>query len=140
MVGRDIKEQHPKVVVEPGEVLLRVRDLPGRDGATAELTVHAGEIVALAGLVGSGRTELGGSLWGLGGSGGDHCAGAQCHPDRVYHALRSIRWFRKGAARRVPPRTHPGGLTVLGRRADCSMSLLPTGGVLMSGNGIPNLR
>lgn len=64
MVGRDIKEQHPKVEVEPGEALLRVRGLPGPGGNTAELTVRAGEIVALAGLVGSGRTELARGLFG----------------------------------------------------------------------------
>lgn len=64
MVGRDIKEHHPKAEVEPGEVLLRVRGLPGRDGEAAELTIRAGEIVALAGLVGSGRTELARRLFG----------------------------------------------------------------------------
>jgi len=47
MVGRDIKEQHPKAVVTPGDVLLRVIDLPGRGDDSAELVVRAGEIVAL---------------------------------------------------------------------------------------------
>ncbi len=58
MVGRDIKDQFPKAQVEPGEVVLRVSGLPGPAGNTAELTVRAGEIVALAGLMGSGRSEL----------------------------------------------------------------------------------
>lgn len=64
MVGRDITEQYPKTFVKPGVPLLRVTRLPGRDGDTAELTVHAGEIVALSGLVGSGRTELARRIFG----------------------------------------------------------------------------
>ena len=64
MVGRDIKEQHPKVFVEPGEPLLQITGLPGKNGNTFDLTVHAGEIVALAGLVGSGRTELARRIFG----------------------------------------------------------------------------
>jgi ribose transport system ATP-binding protein len=64
MVGRDIKEQHPKVIVDPGPPLLRVSNLPGLNGSSAELVVHAGEIVALAGLVGSGRTALARGIFG----------------------------------------------------------------------------
>lgn len=64
MVGRDIKEQYPKVSTVPGNVVLHVRGLPGIDGNTAELVVRSGEIVALAGLVGSGRTELVRRLFG----------------------------------------------------------------------------
>jgi ribose transport system ATP-binding protein len=64
MVGRDITEQHHKAQVELGEPLLHITGLPGRDGDTAELTVHTGEIVALAGLVGSGRTELARRIFG----------------------------------------------------------------------------
>ena len=64
MVGRDISQQHPKVSVEPGEVLLRVTDLPARESDQSELTVRSGEIVALAGLVGSGRTELARQIFG----------------------------------------------------------------------------
>src|SRR5690606_36768913 len=64
MVGRDISQQHPKVSVEPGEVLLRVTDLPALESDQSELTVRSGEIVALAGLVGSGRTELARQIFG----------------------------------------------------------------------------
>lgn len=64
MVGRDISQQHPKVSVEPGEILLRVTDLPARESDQSELTVRSGEIVALAGLVGSGRTELARQIFG----------------------------------------------------------------------------
>ncbi len=50
-----------------GPALLEVKDLSSRDGAvrSASLTVHAGEILGLFGLGGSGRTELLECLYGL---------------------------------------------------------------------------
>ncbi|MEV0719089.1 ATP-binding cassette domain-containing protein [Asanoa sp. NPDC050611] len=59
MVGRQIQNVFPHVPVEPGEVVLDVAGLA--DGGLlvdATLRVHAGEVVGLAGLVGSGRSEL----------------------------------------------------------------------------------
>lgn len=49
----------------PGKPLLEVRELasPGRFGPLS-LTVHAGEVVGLAGLLGSGRTELLEAIYG----------------------------------------------------------------------------
>ncbi len=64
MVGRDVTEQYPKNQVQPGNVVLRVSGLPGRAADDAELVVRAGEIVALAGLMGSGRTELARQIFG----------------------------------------------------------------------------
>ena len=59
MVGRDIREVFPKKIVPLGGELLGVKHLsvPGilED---VSLSVRAGEIVGMAGLVGSGRTEL----------------------------------------------------------------------------------
>ncbi|KAA2256945.1 sugar ABC transporter ATP-binding protein [Solihabitans fulvus] len=59
MVGRAIDEQYPRRPERPGEVLLRVDGLT-RDGAFAGVSfeVRAGEVVGVAGLVGSGRTEV----------------------------------------------------------------------------------
>ena len=66
MVGRSQDELFPEDHAETGAELLRIRDLsvadprnPGRlsvDGVS--LTVRAGEIVGLYGLMGAGRTEL----------------------------------------------------------------------------------
>ncbi len=59
MVGRTVDELFPKVPHRPGDVLLEVRDLSGlRFPREAQLSVRRGEILGIAGLVGSGRTEL----------------------------------------------------------------------------------
>ena len=60
IVGREIENQYPREVPpEHGEALLEVSELTA-DGAFHDVTftVHAGEVVGLAGLVGAGRTEI----------------------------------------------------------------------------------
>ena len=60
MVGREIDNQYPREVPpERGEALLEVSELTSA-GAFHDVTftVHAGEVVGLAGLVGAGRTEI----------------------------------------------------------------------------------
>jgi ABC-type sugar transport system ATPase subunit len=66
MVGRAIEDLYGKRQVERGEPLLEVTGMTTHDGAVhdASLTVRAGEIVGVAGLVGSGKTELGLALAG----------------------------------------------------------------------------
>ena len=66
MVGRDLSALFPKQQVTPGEVLLEVEGLT-RSGAFADITfsVRSGEIVALAGLVGSGRSEVMQAIFGV---------------------------------------------------------------------------
>ncbi len=66
MVGRELTELFPKVPSTPGDVVLEVRDL-GRRGVFSDVTfdVRAGEIVALAGLVGSGRSEVVRAVFGI---------------------------------------------------------------------------
>ncbi|MEE6282511.1 sugar ABC transporter ATP-binding protein [Georgenia sunbinii] len=66
MVGRDLSTRFPKEDVEPGEVVLEVEGLT-RTGVFADVSFHvrAGEIVALAGLVGSGRSEVVQSIFGV---------------------------------------------------------------------------
>ncbi|WP_300342604.1 sugar ABC transporter ATP-binding protein [Nesterenkonia sp.] len=66
MVGRDLDDVFPKQAVEIGEPVLEVRGLT-RLGVFEDvsLTVRAGEIVGLAGLVGAGRTEVARAIFGL---------------------------------------------------------------------------
>ncbi|MCA8405747.1 sugar ABC transporter ATP-binding protein [Burkholderia cenocepacia] len=66
MVGRDLETFYPKAQVEPGDVKLAVRGLT-RIGVFKDVSfdVRAGEIVALAGLVGAGRSEVARAIFGI---------------------------------------------------------------------------
>ena len=65
MVGRELAAQHAPPAREPGPVRLTVTGL-GRQGVFEGITfdVHAGEVVTLAGLIGSGRTEVLRAIYG----------------------------------------------------------------------------
>jgi ribose transport system ATP-binding protein len=65
MVGRDLKELFPKVAAEPREEVLRVEQLT-RKGVLHDVSfsVRRGEIVGIAGLVGSKRTETARAIFG----------------------------------------------------------------------------
>jgi rhamnose transport system ATP-binding protein len=65
MVGRQIESLFPKIAAPIGAPVLEVRDLVRRPMTRGiSLTVRAGEIVGLAGLVGSGRSELAQTIFG----------------------------------------------------------------------------
>ena len=66
MVGRKVDQLYPDRPVGTDKLLLEVKDakrLPAVRGVS--LRVHAGEVVGLGGLVGSGRTELLRLIYGL---------------------------------------------------------------------------
>lgn len=65
MVGRDIGEHYPRLQSRPGAVALEVCDLWGPKTFGVSFTVRYGEVLGLAGLVGSGRTELARLLFGV---------------------------------------------------------------------------
>jgi ribose transport system ATP-binding protein len=65
MVGRDVNSIYERKAIPPGAELLRVRNLSrGPLLKNISLTLHAGEIVGLAGLIGAGRTELCRAIFG----------------------------------------------------------------------------
>ena len=66
MVGREVSNLFPKLDVKIGEEILKVENLEClgkfRD---ISFTLHAGEILGFAGLVGAGRTEVAEALFGI---------------------------------------------------------------------------
>jgi rhamnose transport system ATP-binding protein len=68
MVGRDVTELFPKQETTIGEPLLEVDGLTSAGVfADVRFTVRSGEIVALAGLVGAGRSEIARAVFGVDG-------------------------------------------------------------------------
>ena len=99
MVGRDMDALFPKVPTEPGRVVLKVDRLT-REGVFTDVSfdVRSGEIVALAGLVGAGRTR--GRARDL----RDRPLGRGLGRDRRQAAAAGVADRRDGRRRRARPR------------------------------------
>ena len=68
MTGRKITQVFPTIRYSPGEELLKVENLTlaSRTVRNVSITVRAGEVVGIAGLVGSGKSDVGRAAFGLG--------------------------------------------------------------------------
>lgn len=67
MVGREMTERYPQKDTQPGDILMKVKNLSSASSAFAnvDFELHKGEILGIAGLVGSKRTEVLETLFGI---------------------------------------------------------------------------
>jgi D-xylose transport system ATP-binding protein len=100
MVGREMKERFPKGKRKPGEVVFEVEGLEAGDPKDptrkvlngVSFNVRKGEILGIAGLMGSGRTELVTTLfgeYGLISKGKIRMNGKEIHPKSAREAVDS---------------------------------------------------
>jgi ABC-type sugar transport system ATPase subunit len=91
MVGRELESEYPKTPAPIGEVLLEARGLSrGTRLHDISFSLHRGEILGIAGLVGAGRTELARAVFGADGhdSGEIFVKGRKVEIRRVSDAVR----------------------------------------------------
>ena len=110
MIGRSLKDLYDPPARPPGAAALRINGVrtQANPRAEAHLDVHAGEILGLAGLVGSGRTELARAVFGIdklrGGAvvaGGPDAGGPR---PRRRHRRRAVSGARGSQGLRADPR------------------------------------
>ena len=66
MAGREVRELFPRSARTPGDIVLELSELSGqRLPQSASLTLRRGEVLGIAGLLGSGRSELLRAIFGL---------------------------------------------------------------------------
>ena len=98
MVGREMKERFPKGNRKPGEIIFEVENLEAVDPnnpsrivlSGVSFNVRKGEILGIAGLMGSGRTELVLTLFGEYGkitNGKIHLNGKEIEPQSAREAI-----------------------------------------------------
>jgi ABC-type sugar transport system ATPase subunit len=122
MIGRTLEQYFPRHLARArGEVVLRARSLssPGKF-ADVSFDVHAGEIVGLAGLVGSGRSEVAKAIFGL-----DTRASGTIELLGQRLKLGSVRqMMRRGVALVPEDRKRQGLVLLMSGRANMSLASL----------------
>jgi len=92
MVGRELESGTGHTAAEAQrQVLFRVKRLSSRKLTGIKFDLHAGEVLGVAGLVGSGRTSLGAALFGMDSSmhGEVELRGNRYEPSSPSYAIRS---------------------------------------------------
>lgn len=65
MVGRKLEDQYPRLEVPIGDTVLEVKNLTNEHIKNVNFELKKGQILGVAGLMGSGRTELMRTLYGI---------------------------------------------------------------------------
>lgn len=94
MVGRDLSQRFPEKLNQPGDVILKVKDLTAETAGSftdVNFELRKGEILGIAGLVGSKRTEVVEALFGIRGirSGTIEVNGKEVKNHSPQHAIKN---------------------------------------------------
>lgn len=121
MVGRKMDEMFPKEETEIGEPVLEAEHLTRKDAVDdVSFTVHRGEILGFAGLLGAGRTEIMETVFGIhpkdGGTLKIH--GKECHITNTKQAI------AHGLAMVTEDRLHTGIIHIQSVRVNESLAYL----------------
>jgi rhamnose transport system ATP-binding protein len=122
MVGRSLDALFPKEAAEVGEVVLRAEGL-SRYGEFSDVSfeLRRGEIVGLAGFVGSGRTEIARAIFGI-----DRLdAGELFVGDRRFRPSSPRAALRRGIAYLPEDRLQQGLVQPMSVAVNASMAVLP---------------
>jgi ribose transport system ATP-binding protein len=121
MTGRTISEIYPQIRNAPSEVLLEVEELSSVGGVSdASITVRRGEVVGLAGLVGSGKSELMRAVFGV-----DRVtAGRICFKGREITRARPGDMLRAGMSYLPPDRKTEGLVLAFPARTNIALPAL----------------
>ena len=65
MVGRQITEKFPRISCDRGKEIFSVKNLSAGIVRDVSFSLHAGEVVGFAGLMGAGRTEMTRAIFGI---------------------------------------------------------------------------
>jgi len=89
MVGRAVADLYDHSTRTPGEIVLDVAGLAGGAIGPVDFSVRAGEVVSMAGLIGSGRTEVGRLIFGADrrSAGTVRVAGRESRPSDPFEAI-----------------------------------------------------
>jgi ribose transport system ATP-binding protein len=122
MTGRKISEIFPTVRHQPGEALLQVERMTTARGAVrdASLFVRRGEIVGLAGLVGSGKSEVARACFGL----ERVVDGSVRFKDETVTNLSTRAMLKRGLFYLPPDRRDEGLMTMRAARENMALSAL----------------
>lgn len=131
MVGREIKQQFPERRCQPGEERLRVEDftLPDPSGSKGflvedvSLRLRAGEILGLAGLRGSGKSEF---LNGLFGTYGKNVKGEVWLDDKPFRIVSPRHSIEQGLVLQTNDRKRTGLVTGLSVAWNITLPSLPS--------------
>jgi ABC-type sugar transport system ATPase subunit len=127
MVGRDI-DAGQAVAPVSGEVLLSVKGLATKKLKSISFDLHRGEVLGIAGLVGSGRSEIGAALCGL-----DACTGGLRLGERDIHPRSPGEALRRGIALLPEDRKREGLMMQMSVAANAALGRCAKFGVLRPG-------